>query len=107
MLRRFMCTLVLASASARLALSVASHTTLVVTPERVYESAAATIDASDLAQCTPSGTNSSWIMKNGGTYNCATDYFADPPAYGCAPNAAPLKSGAQWAGDDGEDMSVL
>ena len=40
-------------------------------------------------------------MKNGGTYNCATDYFADPPAYGCAPNAAPLKTGSQWAGEPG------
>ena len=57
MLRRFMCTLVLASASARLALSVHSHTTLVVTPERVYESAAslAIIDAADSAVSDISG----------------------------------------------------
>ena len=58
MLRRFMCTIVLASTSARLALSVDSHTTLVVTPERVYESAAslAIIDAAGTAALQPVGS---------------------------------------------------
>ena len=46
-LRLLLCATLLATADARLALSVDSHTTLVVTPERVYESAAslAIIDA--------------------------------------------------------------
>ena len=47
MQRLLLCATALAAANARLALSVDSHTTLVVTPERVYESAAslAIIDA--------------------------------------------------------------
>ena len=50
-LRLLFCATLLATADARLALSVDSHTTLVVTPERVYESAAslAIIDAADSA----------------------------------------------------------
>ena len=57
MLRRLMCTLVLVTADARLALSVDSHTTLVITPERVYESAhtLAIIAAADSAVSDISG----------------------------------------------------
>ena len=59
-LRLLFCATLLATADARLALSVDSHTTLVVTPERVYESAAslAIIDAADSA-VGPEGPNTS------------------------------------------------
>ena len=57
MQRLLLCATALATADARLALSVDSHTTLVVTPERVYESAAslAIIDAADSAVSDISG----------------------------------------------------
>ena len=57
MQRLLLCATLLAAANARLALSVDSHTTLVVTPERVYESAAslAIINAADSAVSDISG----------------------------------------------------